>query len=214
MELYILRHGETQWNKLQRLQGSTDIPLDEAGIRLAKETGEALKDVPFDLCYTSPLKRAVDTAAYVLNGRQIPVIKEDALKEINFGRWEGSDCSEGSTQIPEGAIDRFFDLSGDRTLRSPGGESLQMVLDRTHGFYQKLLDDPENENRRILISMHGASGRALMHSIIKSNDFWCGQVPPNCSVCIADIRNRKASDVRMDCIFTPETVKSKEKSCI
>ena len=61
MKLYIIRHGETPWNAEGRLQGQTDIPLNENGIRLAKITGEALKDVPFDFAISSPLKRARQT---------------------------------------------------------------------------------------------------------------------------------------------------------
>ena len=58
MVLYFIRHGETSWNVEGKMQGQTDIPLNENGIRLAKITGEALKDVPFDFAISSPLKRA------------------------------------------------------------------------------------------------------------------------------------------------------------
>ena len=57
MKLYIIRHGETSWNVQRRLQGASDTDLNENGITLAKRTGEALKEIPFDLCFTSPLKR-------------------------------------------------------------------------------------------------------------------------------------------------------------
>lgn len=59
MRLYIIRHGETEWNKVKRLQGQTDIPLAEEGIRLARETGEGMKNLPIDLVISSPLTRAV-----------------------------------------------------------------------------------------------------------------------------------------------------------
>ena len=58
MLLYVLRHGITQWNKLKKVQGAVDIPLAPEGIKLAKKTGEALKDIHFDICFTSPLTRA------------------------------------------------------------------------------------------------------------------------------------------------------------
>ena len=61
MKLYILRHGETQWNVQKRLQGASDTELNEKGIALAEKTGEALKEIPFYCCFTSPLKRAKDT---------------------------------------------------------------------------------------------------------------------------------------------------------
>ena len=62
MKLYVVRHGETVWNKLHKVQGAADIPLAENGISLAEKTGEALKKVSFDLCITSPLIRARKTA--------------------------------------------------------------------------------------------------------------------------------------------------------
>ena len=65
MKIYLIRHGETDWNKLRRLQGQADIPLNEFGRQLARETDPALRDVPFDRIYTSPLKRARETAELV-----------------------------------------------------------------------------------------------------------------------------------------------------
>ena len=56
MLLYVVRHGVTAWNRLRKVQGRADIPLAEEGVRLAKKTGEALQNVPFDLCFSSPLK--------------------------------------------------------------------------------------------------------------------------------------------------------------
>ena len=61
MLIYVLRHGITQWNKLKKVQGAMDIPLAPEGIELAKRTGEALKDVPFDICFTSPLMSETDS---------------------------------------------------------------------------------------------------------------------------------------------------------
>ena len=61
MLLYIVRHGLTPWNHLHKAQGSADIPLAQEGIDLARRTGEALMDVKFDICFTSPLTRARQT---------------------------------------------------------------------------------------------------------------------------------------------------------
>ena len=69
MKIYMIRHGETDWNKKRKLQGQVDIPLNEFGKLLAKETAPALADVPFAVCYTSPLKRAAETARLALGGR-------------------------------------------------------------------------------------------------------------------------------------------------
>ena len=84
MRLYIVRHGETDWNKARKIQGQSDIPLNEFGRHLARETAKGLADVHFDLCFTSPLSRAKETAQIILDGRDyldelfcimIPVVK-------------------------------------------------------------------------------------------------------------------------------------------
>ena len=79
MKIYLIRHGETSWNTLGRLQGRTDIELNENGIRLAKITGEKLKDVHFDLAIASPLKRAYETAGLVLGDRNIPILTDERI---------------------------------------------------------------------------------------------------------------------------------------
>ena len=62
MRLYMIRHGETEWNVKKRFQGQSDIPLNNEGRKIARITAEALADVPFTRVYTSPLKRAYETA--------------------------------------------------------------------------------------------------------------------------------------------------------
>ena len=89
MFLYVLRHGLTTWNHLHKAQGSADIPLAQEGIDLARRTGEALKNVKFDICFTSPLTRARQTAKLVLGERDIPVIPDKRIQEIDFGVLEG-----------------------------------------------------------------------------------------------------------------------------
>ena len=74
MKLYIIRHGQTDWNLARKLQGCTDIPLNEHGRYVAELTREGLKDVPFDVAFTSPLSRAKETAEIILKDRNIPII--------------------------------------------------------------------------------------------------------------------------------------------
>ena len=89
MIVYIVRHGETDWNRVRRVQGHTDIELNDYGRKLAEETAEGMKEIRLDLCFTSPLKRAKETALIVLGDRQIPVYDEPRIEEISFGRYEG-----------------------------------------------------------------------------------------------------------------------------
>ena len=87
--LYIMRHGRTDWNVRQKLQGRTDIPLNDEGRAMAEKAREEYRETPLDLCYCSPLSRAEETARIVLSGRDIPIIRDDRLREMSFGAFEG-----------------------------------------------------------------------------------------------------------------------------
>ena len=92
MKLYLIRHGETDWNKTRRLQGQVDIPLNDFGRKLARETAPALQTVPFEVVYTSPLLRAKETAELVIGDRKIPMIEDTRIMEMGFGEYEGLIC--------------------------------------------------------------------------------------------------------------------------
>ncbi|MBP5773236.1 MAG: histidine phosphatase family protein, partial [Eubacterium sp.] len=106
MEIYIIRHGKTDWNIDRRLQGRTDTELNQEGIDLAIKTGEGLKDVEFDAVYSSPLKRAYKTAELVLGERDVPIITDDRLREISFGSREG----ERGMAVKDDPKDPFYNF--------------------------------------------------------------------------------------------------------
>ena len=85
MKIYLMRHGETKWNKRSKLQGQVDIPLAPKGIEQAEMTSEGMKDIPFDHIFSSPLKRAYKTAQVVRRDRPIEIVRDDRLKEMSFG---------------------------------------------------------------------------------------------------------------------------------
>ena len=88
--LYIIRHGKTAWNEVHKLQGKTDVPLNEEGRQMVEEAGKRYRDTHFDVCYCSPLIRARETAEAVLRGRDVPIITDARLEEMSFGVCEGS----------------------------------------------------------------------------------------------------------------------------
>ena len=94
MKLYLVRHGETDWNKEFKIQGSSDIELNEYGRELAFITREGLRHIPFDIAYTSPLKRAKETAEIILGGRNIPLYEDKRVQEACFGSFEGATLKE------------------------------------------------------------------------------------------------------------------------
>ena len=103
--LYIIRHGLTDWNVAHRLQGQTDTDLNEDGIRMAHEAASEYKVIHFDVCYCSPLKRARMTAEILLEGRDVPIIIDDRLKEMSFGIYEGF---ENCFSFPDCPMYAFF----------------------------------------------------------------------------------------------------------
>ena len=103
--LYIMRHGRTDWNVRHKLQGRTDIPLNDEGRMMAAEAGEKYADIHFDECYSSPLARAKETAEIFLKGRGVPVYTDDRLVEMGFGIYEGI---ENSFAIKDCPINSLF----------------------------------------------------------------------------------------------------------
>ncbi len=200
MILYIVRHGETEWNKVKRLQGQTDIPLAEEGIRLAKVTGEGMQKLPIDLVISSPLTRAVQTARLMTAGRDIPILTDERVKEISFGKWEG-ECIFDSEVLPKEFRKLFYE-DPLHCICAPGGETFSDVCKRTGEFYQSLLENPDYAEKCILISTHGAAGRCLLTQFYEDKtDIWRGGVPQNCAVTTVEIQDGVCRIVEKDQIF-------------
>lgn len=189
MLLYIVRHGETEFNAERRLQGQYDAPLNKNGRDLAKKTGEELKDVSFDLVLTSPLERSVETAKLLLGNRQAPIIKDDRLKEFCMGEWEGLLFDE----IQKRDVEQMFQKYWNDPMHyagAPGGESTEQVFERAKDFFDEITQNQDYQDKTILISSHGGTIRAILHNVYDDkNDFWHGQVPPNCSLNIVSIKD-------------------------
>ncbi|MBM6947604.1 histidine phosphatase family protein [Mordavella massiliensis] len=182
MKIYIVRHGQTDWNKARRIQGQVDIPLNEFGRHLARETARGLRDVRFDACFTSPLSRAKETAQIILAGRDVPVIDEPRLEEMSFGVYEGKCCAGDNWELPEN-FHRFFD-GPDRYEAPEGGESFGQVRDRTGAFLEELARRPEYADGQILLATHGAALAGLLCYIRRAPlaDYWGVGVHKNCAV--------------------------------
>ena len=185
MKMYIIRHGQTPWNARKCLQGRSAVDLNENGIYLAELTGKALRDVTFDMAFTSPLIRAKHTAQCILAGRKVPIIEDERLIEISFGIYEGCCYAEENRQVPQQWIENFFHAPQDY-VAAPGGESLDDVEKRTRNFMEDICSRKELQDKTILVSTHGCALRGLLNSIRESNreDYWHGGVSKNCAVSI------------------------------
>ncbi|MFS8630124.1 MAG: histidine phosphatase family protein [Bacillales bacterium] len=94
LELYFVRHGETEWNVENRLQGRLDSPLTERGIKEARLLAERLAQLPFKAAVSSPSTRAVETAKILIGMRGIPLYTDERLMEIDLGDWQGKTKAE------------------------------------------------------------------------------------------------------------------------
>jgi len=120
-KIFLVRHGETEWNMQNRLQGNKDSPLTPGGIQQALEVKKSLEQFTIDHAYVSPLKRAKDTMRIILNDREVEVAIKDNLREINLGPWEGKTRQETALSHPDEYMafwerPDLFNLPGADTL--------------------------------------------------------------------------------------------------
>lgn len=183
-----MRHGTTDWNREHRIQGRTDIPLDGIGRRMAKDSGEALTKlgIRFDRVYSSPLKRAYETAELLCPGQEI--VTDERLIELSFGECEGK-VSDGLLADGDHPF-RFFKkdpVNYNRTIGTVGGETLDGLMARTREFMQQVIEPLASVqgNASVLISGHGAMNRGLLMYIRNTNDlsgFWGTGLQANCGI--------------------------------
>lgn len=211
MILYIVRHGETEWNKIHRVQGHKDIPLNDYGRHLARETAEGMKQIHMDLGYTSPLKRARETAQIIMEGRNVPLINDERIKEIGFGIYEGM-ISGGDNKDPGSEeFNRFFNDTA-HYIPPEGAESVEQLYKRTGEFLDEMCrrESEDLKDKRILVSTHGAAMTSLLNRIkgnVSVGHFWKDEVPPNCSVTVVEIISGHMRIVKEGMIFYKEKVK-------
>ena len=201
MLIYIVRHGLTEWNKLKKLQGAADVPLAKEGILLAEKTGEALKDVKFDICFTSPLSRARQTAECVLGDRNVPIIPDKRIQEINFGNLEGGCVRDAEGNYIDPQVETFF-RDPVNFKRPENGENIFDVIARTKDFWEEKTSDPSLTDKTVLVASHGCAVRALLQNIYHDpENFWHGCVPPNCCVNLVEVKNGKTVLLEEDKVY-------------
>lgn len=164
LNIYLTRHGETQWNKENRLQGWKDSKLTENGIRNAIALGERLSQTDFNAIYSSPIGRAVQTAKLICSDRTIPIVFNDDLKEVNFGEWEGKTGEE----IKQDFQQEFFHFWNAPHLynhKPHKGESLEDLKKRMEKALKNIIK--ANADGNVLIVTHGIAIRAILSYFLK-----------------------------------------------
>lgn len=154
MKLLLIRHGETDWNIAKRIQGGTDIGLNQDGLAQAAALAKTLSPRSGSICalYSSPLKRAGQTAKVIGEYLGLPCRRVDTLREINFGLWEGLTWEEVKTRFPEEFKVWYQDR---RRARPPEGESYQELLERFVPALQGLTENAAGTGDIIVVTHSG-----------------------------------------------------------
>lgn len=150
IDVYLTRHGETEWNRLWRIQGRLNSPLTDEGITGAKDLSLDIRNIDFTACYTSPRPRALHTASLLIGTRDIPLIPDPLLTEMDIGIWEGRFAEEFSREDP----DSFFAFRNRADLYQPseGGESFLHVVERAKAFLKKIENQPDGSGPILCVS--------------------------------------------------------------
>ncbi len=189
MKLVLVRHGESEWNKLNLFTGWTDVDLSEKGHEEAAAAGRLLKSegYDFDVCYTSYLKRAIHTLNHILDEMDrvwLPVTKTWKLNERHYGALQGLNKSETAEKYGEEQVKiwrRSFDVkppkleeTDDRNPANqaiyasvnpkelPLTESLETTIERVVPYFENVIKKDMKAGKRVIIAAHGNSLRALV----------------------------------------------------
>lgn len=175
MDIYIIRHGQTDANLRHELQGRRNIPLNQQGREQAKRIRTYFEEqaIAFDAIYSSPLGRAVETAKIVSGGSIMPVC-DDRLLEMDYGPYEGMDLSAPTPEI----VTFFSDLVHNP---APAGmEQLSSVVDRAGDFLEDIVDAPGTS---VLISTHAILMKGILEYLMpESRGGWWSRYIGNCAV--------------------------------
>jgi 2,3-bisphosphoglycerate-dependent phosphoglycerate mutase len=161
-ELILLRHGQSQWNLENRFTGWVDVPLSAKGEEEARAAGEKLRGRRIDLLYTSPLKRAIDTATIALDAAGIApplTVRDAALNERMYGDLQGLNKAEAAARWGDAQV-KLWRRSYD--VRPPGGESLADTAARVLPYWDAHILPDLRAGKNVLVVAHGNSLRALV----------------------------------------------------
>ena len=160
-KLYLIRHGETDYNNALRFQGQTDIPLNQKGIEQAEKAADFFRDIPLQAIYTSTLIRAKTTAEIIARVKGMELQETDALREMSFGIWENMNTKDIQKKYAKEWKDFF---ASPANTKIPQGESMLDVQKRAYPTVQEILDRyPEGD---VAFVAHGGIIRVLMCTML------------------------------------------------
>ena len=160
-KLYLIRHGETDYNNSLRFQGQTDIPLNQKGIEQAERAADFLRNIPLQAIYTSTLIRAKTTAEIIARAKGMELQETDALREMSFGIWENMNTKDIQKKYAKEWKDFF---ANPANTKIPQGESMSDAQKRVYPVVQEILDRyPEGD---VAFVAHGGIIRVLICTML------------------------------------------------
>lgn len=168
--LALVRHGQSKWNAIGAWTGLTNISLDEEGFKESRQAGELLKDIPFQISFTSKLIRArqtLDEILDVLNIEHIPIYENSALNERDYGDFTGRNKWELEKDYGEKQFNEWR-RGWDEPI--PNGETLKDVYNRVIPYYKEHILPKLKAGKNVLVAAHGNSLRALIKYLENISD--------------------------------------------
>ena len=164
MRIYLVRHGETEWNRTRRFQGRSNLPLNQEGRKQVRALALALKNKPLTAIHSSPLIRALETARLIkVFHPSIPIFEEKGLIEMDLGEFDGMKAQDWAEQYPD--VRKAWNVN-PASVKMPGGESLEEVqvrakytLERITGIYPP--------DTTLLISSHNFVNLTLLCDLLE-----------------------------------------------
>lgn len=186
MKIYFTRHGETEWNKIDKIQGQLDSPLNENGINMAKKLREKARNINFSHIYSSDLNRALDTSKIICPNKKI--ITSPLLREIDVGYWSAKQFNDIKKTDPY-LYNLYF--TNPEKYNRIDGESFYELIDRVKRFFALYVYNSDDEN--ILIVSHGITIIAMFTIMenIEIKNFWQNRVRRNAEFNIAEYKDSK-----------------------
>ncbi len=168
---YLVRHGETAWNRDGRIQGHADVGLNEHGRQQMCALAKRLAGCDLAAVYASDLSRAVESAQILVESHSIPVETDPGLREFSYGEWEGLTLEEAEARNPEDYACRM--ALDANAFAAPGGEVTRQLLHRVRRFNERVAARHE-PSENVLVVAHGGSIRALLVCLLGLPDdrFW------------------------------------------
>jgi len=173
MQVILLRHGQTEWNKLHKYQGHTDIELNDYGRAQAGKVAAYLRDNErIEAIYCSDLSRGRETAEIIARELLLPVKADARWRELGFGHWEGLTFNEVYEQYPQEYDDWY---NNTLQLKIPGGESLAEILERA---LPALTEIAAQHSGTVLVVSHGGLIKTMINHLHSGNGLWDTYLEP------------------------------------